>query len=45
MSWEEFKDDVGCGYSLIKWIVIVIVLIICGCCVVSSCLEDWRGIF
>ncbi|MBA7683631.1 hypothetical protein ES703_92005 [subsurface metagenome] len=45
MSWEELKDDVGSVYSVIKWVVIIIGRIVCGCCIVSSCLESWRGIF
>jgi len=45
MSWQELKDDAGDVYSFLKWVVIIAGLILCGCCIVSSCVESWQGIF
>ena len=35
MGWEEFKRDVGSVYSLVKWVVIVVLVIGCGSCLIE----------
>ncbi|GAH81192.1 unnamed protein product [marine sediment metagenome] len=42
MSWNELKDDLGCAYSTVKWIILAVVLLGGGCCLVYSCIEEWK---
>ena len=44
MTIEELKEDVGCAYSFIKWVILALVLIGGTVCVVSQCREEWKGI-
>jgi len=41
LSWDEFKDDIGCGWSLVKWIFLIILVIV----IIGSCIEEWKDIF
>ncbi|MBA7495560.1 hypothetical protein ES702_06147 [subsurface metagenome] len=44
MSWNEFKDDIGCGWSFLKWTIIIIIMLAAGSCLIHSCIQEWKGI-
>ena len=43
MSWEEFKNDIGCGWSALKWIIVIIFLFFAGSWFYYSCIRGgWK---
>jgi len=45
MSWEEFKNDIGCGWTVLKWIVGIIFFFFAGSWFYHSCVQNWKDIF
>jgi len=44
-KWDEFKEDIGCGWSVAKWIFFIVLFLVAGSCLVHSCISEWKELF